>query len=204
MDIDITFINNSLDTNNSDVVIFQKNVATNFEETAIAWQVIQNCGRNWSHNFKYPMTFQVGAKDSWGNVSDLKNAVNGQKWDVVRSTSGDILRLDPNPSAGINEVEIKNTLPSGAIDAEIYKDGKLLASKTGVSPQQKGVFMFKPTIWVGVVSQVVQGQVMNSAILSDINTEISLLGLTKADLVMTGGGTGPNAEPFMFTLIPKG
>lgn len=202
MDIDITFINNSEDMNNSEVVIFQKNVATNFEEIAVAWRVIKNCGRNWTHQFAYPMDFEVAAADSYGNVSDKQNAENGQKWDVVYSNSGDVLQLDNNPASSYTEVEVKNTLSTGSIDAQIYKDGKLLATKTGVSPQQKATFEFKPTIWVGVVSQVAQGSIMNSAILSDINTEISLLGITSANLIMTGGGTGPKATPFKFTLEP--
>lgn len=202
MDIEITFINQSYDENNSNVVIFQKNAATDFEETAVAWTVIQNCGRNWTHKFKYPMDFYVAAQDSWGNVSDLQLGEYGQKWDVVRSTSGDILSLDSSPAGSMTEVEIKNELPQGSVNAQIYKDGKLLATKTGVSPQQKAVFAFKPTIWVGVVSQVEEGDIMNSAILSDINTEISLLGITKANLIMTGGGVGSTAVPFQFTLVP--
>jgi len=202
MDIEITFINQSYDENNSNVVIFQKNVATNFEEIAVAWRVIENCGRNWTHKFKYPMNFTVGAQDSWGNISDLQPAINGQKWNIVRSTSGDVLSLDSNPASSLNEVEVKNCLAVGAIDAQIYKDGKLLATKTGVSPQQKAVFEFKPTIWAGVVSEIEEGDIMNSAILSDINTEISLLGITKANLIMTGGGVGSSATPFKFTLVP--
>ncbi len=200
--IEITFVNLSEDMNNSEVVIFQKNVATNFEEIAVAWRVIKNCGRNWTNTFSYPMNFDVAAKDSFGNVSNLQAAQNGQKWDVVYSPSGDVLQLDTDPAASLTEVEVKNTLSSGSIDAQIYKDGLLLSTKTGVSPQQKAVFEFKPTIWVGVVSQVVQGAVMNSAILSDINTEISLLGINSANLIMTGGGTGASATPFQFHLEP--
>ncbi|HVU95433.1 MAG TPA: hypothetical protein VHE34_09420 [Puia sp.] len=202
MDIKINFINQSYDQNNSRIVIFQKNVATNFGEIAVAWRVIENCGRNWKHSFTYPMEFQVGAQDPYGNVSDLQDAENGQKWDVVRSPSGDILVLDPTQASSLNEVEVKNVLPTGSIDAQIYKNGKLLATKTGVSPQQKAVFQFKPTIWVGVVSEIEEGDIMDSAILSDINTELSLLGLTTADLIMTGGGVGANAIPFKFTLVP--
>ena len=41
---------------------------------------------------------------------------------------------------------------------------------------------------------------MNSAIIGDINTEISLLGVASADIVMTGGGPGQNATAFQFTL----
>jgi len=202
MDIEITFINNSNDMNNSDVVIFQKNVATNFESTAIAWKVIKNCGRNWSHKFNYPMNFDVAAADSYGNVSDQQAAVNGQKWDVVRSPSGDVLQLDAEVSSSSNEVEVKNDLSSGSIDAQIYKDGCLLASKTGVSPGEKAVFEFLPYIYVGVNAQVEQGEVINSAIMSDINQKFSLLGVTKANLIMTGGGVGAAATSFKFDLVP--
>ena len=202
MDIEITFINQSFDENNSDVVIFQKNVATDYEELVVAWHVIQNCGRDWRHKFIYPMNFYVGAQDSWGNVSDLKPAVSGQKWSVVRSSSGDILALDSTHASSPTEVEIQNSLSVGAINAQIYKDGRLLATKTGLAPQQKGAFEFKPTIWVGVVSEVEEGDILNSAILSDINTEISLLGITKANLIMTGGGVGSSAVPYQFTLVP--
>jgi hypothetical protein len=98
------------------------------------------------------------------------------------------------------EVQVLNSLPKGAINAGIYKAGKLLATKTSIAPQQKAVFEFKPTLWIGVVSQVDEGQVMNSAILSNIDTEISLLGIASADIVMTGGGPGSGATPFVFRL----
>jgi hypothetical protein len=93
-----------------------------------------------------------------------------------------------------------NALELGAVDANVYKCGRLLASKTGVAPGQKATFQFRPTIWIGVASQVEQGEVMNSAILSQINTELSLFGIKNADVVMTGGGPGPNSTPFKFTL----
>jgi len=202
MNIEITFINQSEDPANQPIVIFQKNIATNFDEIAVAWRVIQSPGRNWKHKFIIPSDVYVGASDSWGNVSDLQLAANGQKWNVVRSASGDVLALDSLPASDMNAIEIKNSLSVGSINAQVYKDGKLLATKTGVSPQQKGVFEFKPTIWVGVVSEIEEGDIMNSAILSDINTEISLLGITKANLIMTGGGPGSASVPFKFTLVP--
>jgi molybdopterin biosynthesis enzyme MoaB len=45
-----------------------------------------------------------------------------------------------------------------------------------------------------------QGQVIDSAIISQVNTEISLTGIASADIVMTGGGTGPGATAYMFSL----
>lgn len=203
MNIELTLINQSFDQNNSSVVVFSKNVATDFEETAIAWQVIQNLGRNWSHVFHYPMDNFVGCQDAWGNTSDIHLAQPGQRWEVTRTPSGNGISIDNNPASNPNEIEIINYLQEGAINAQIYKDGKLFSMKTGVAPQQKAVFEFKPTIWIGVVSQVEEGGIMNSAILSNINTEISLLGLIKADIIMTGGGEGASAMPFKFTLVPK-
>ncbi|HAA12551.1 MAG TPA: hypothetical protein DCE41_12985 [Cytophagales bacterium] len=199
-DIKLNFINESNDANNSSVVIFQKNVATDFDELAIAWKVIKNCGTGWHHEFTYPMTMFLSAADSWGNelVSPMV-AQNGQLFHVTTDGSGsDLSYSGPSPSR--KEVQMRNDLNQGSIDARIYKDGKLLALKTGVSPGQKAVFQFKPSIWIGVVSQIEEGQVMNSAILSDVNTEIGLLSVASADIVMTGGGTGPNATPFKFTL----
>lgn len=199
MDIQLNFINNSNDQNNSEIVIFQKNVATNFDELAVAWQVIKYCGPGDNHPFTFPTSMQVGASDSYGNYTPQLDAQHGQQFQMALTTSGD--RLVPAGSAtSAKEVHVLNNLPKGAINASIYKAGKLLAIKTSVAPQQKAVFEFKPTLWIGVASQIVQGQVMNSAIISNINTELSLLGIASADIVMTGGGPGANATPLAFNL----
>ncbi|MCL3781102.1 hypothetical protein EMN47_12000 [Prolixibacteraceae bacterium JC049] len=199
-DIKLNFINESNDQNNSEIVFFQKNVATDFDELAVAWKVIKNCATGWHHEFVYPMGMEVSAEDSWGNeiIKPMK-ASNGQLFHVYQDSSGDQLAYY-GPGASRKEVQLRNDLVRGAINANIYKGGKLLARKTGISPAQKAAFQFKPTLWVGVVSQVEEGEVMNSAIMSDINTELGLLGVASADIVMTGGGTGPNASKFQFTL----
>ena len=91
MDVKLNFINHSNDANNSQVVICQKNVATNFDELAVAWTVIQNCGRGDNHPFNYPMTMTVGASDSWGNYMPQLDAENGQLFQVTLNASGDML-----------------------------------------------------------------------------------------------------------------
>jgi hypothetical protein len=199
MDIKLNFVNDSNDVNNSEIVIFAKNEAADFQETAVAWQVIRNCGRGDNHPFVYPMETQVGASDSWGNYTPLLSATNGQQFEMVRDTSGDGLKYR-GPASSPTEIEVLNALAQGAINAGVYKSGKLYAQETSIAPQQKAVFHFTPTIWIGVVSQVEEGAVMNSAIVSSVNTELSLLGIASADIVMTGGGAGPDAAPFMFSL----
>jgi len=199
-DIKLNFINRSSDVNNSQIVLFQKNVATDFDETTIAWKVIENCGLLDNHPFKFPMQFDVSSADSYGNFTPKLVAYNGQSFEMIKDHSGDVLQLSAQPSASNEEVELKNNLASGSIDANIYKDGKLLAAKTDIVPGQKAVFQFQPKLYIGVASQIVEGEVMKSAIIQQINTTINLLGVESADIVLTGGGKGPNASPFIFTL----
>lgn len=199
MDIKLNFINLSNDVNNSQVVLFQKNVSTSFDELSVAWKVISNCGRGDNHPFVFPMHTAVTASDSDGNFMPQKAAQNGQMFSVARATSGNVLAL-AGASTSSREIQLRNDLRSGAITASVFKDNRLLAKKTGVVPGQKAVFEFKPTLWVGTASQIEQGQVMNSAVISDINTELSLLGIASADIVMTGGGAGTAAAPYQFKL----
>lgn len=198
--IKLNFINRSSDTNNSSVVIFQKNAAEDTDALSIAWTVIQNCGRLDNHPFTYPLNFTVAAEDSYGNFTPQLNAYEGQCFEMIKSNSGDILQLASHPANNSEEVEVCNNLENGAISANCYRDGRIIATKTGLSPGQKAVFAFQPRIYIGVVSQIQEGDVMNTAILSEINTEINLFGIRSADIVMTGGGPGPSSTPFYFNL----
>jgi hypothetical protein len=198
-DIKLNFVNNSNDTNNSEILIFQKNEAASFEEIAVAWKVIQNCGRGWSHPFVFATETYVAASDSWGNMSPLQPAANGQSFSVVQDPSGDVLKLTGNAEAP-NQIDVINGLPSAAISANIYRSGRLLAAKTGMAPGQKAVFSFQPIIWIGAVVQVEEGDVISSAIMCQINTQISLTGVKSADIVMTGGGPGKESTVFVFSL----
>ncbi|MCP4219140.1 MAG: hypothetical protein GY765_31180 [bacterium] len=212
MDIKLNFINQSNDPNNSSVVIFQKNVATNFDELAVAWQVIKNCGASENQSFTYPEAFTVGATGKDGDTTSQVPAAIGDSFEVQGTPSENSL-VKTGTAANPGEVEIKNALPSGAIAANIYKDGKLLSTNQNVAPEQKAIFKLERKLHIGVVPGVEEGDVMDSAIICTVNTELDLLGVSSADIVMTGGGTGPssdakttvnapgaNSTPFTFTL----
>lgn len=197
--IALRLINSSAELNNSSVLVFQKNVTTNFDEIAVAWQVIENLGAGWIHPFQYDLNLAVSASDSWGNFVPQMDSADGKLWTVSRDGSGD--QLKPTGAANsASEVQVLNGLDKGAIDACIYRSGTLLSKKTGVAPGQKAVFLFKPTIWIGVVSQVQQGDVLDSAIISNVNTQLNLTNIASADIVMLGGGPGKTSQPFSFVL----
>lgn len=199
-DIKLNFINQSDDVNNSSVVIFQQNAATAFSEIAVAWKVIENCGRGDNHPFIYSEQIKVGASDRYENYTPVITANNGQAFEMIKSGSGDILQVSQTPAASPNEVEIRNNLTQGAINARVYRSGSLCAVEPNLTPTQKAAFEFHPSIYIGAVSQIKEGGIMYSAVLQQVNTQLNLFGIHSADIVMTGGGSGTNAQPFQFQM----
>jgi hypothetical protein len=203
----LTVVNDSSDANNSTILIFQQNVTPSQGERAIAWQVIKNLGRTWRHSFDYDFELEVGAMDSYGNRSPALSAAPGDLFSIYKDNSGDQLRAIGNVPNGSTEIWVRNDLGLGASNACVYRGGQLLANKTSIAPGQMASFQFNPSISIGVLSQrnVSAGQPLSSAILSAVNTQVSLAGLTgSADIVITGGGPGRTSTPFTFTLQPTG
>jgi hypothetical protein len=200
MDIKLNLINRSADVNNSDYVVFQKNAAADVNVQSVAWVVVHNLGNGDNHPFTYPMNFDVGAKDADGNFMPLIPAENGSTYEVTMARSGHVLQNSATPAANPSEVEVWNNLQLGSVDTQIYRNGALLATKVNVPPGSKGNFQFLPKLYIGTVSQVTQGTVMNSNVTVQYLTELDLLGISSADIIITGGGAGPNATPFKFTL----
>jgi hypothetical protein len=194
--IQLNFINQSSDQNNSQVVIFQENEAA-AADTAIAWRVIDSRAGD-SHAFTFSDTL-VAAADSYGNYSPQLPASAGQQFTVATARGGH--QFAPTGASGRGEaIEFVNALPQGAVSAWIYRDGRKLAAVTGIVPGQKASFVFSPAIRIGVVSQVAEGLVMDPAIVFQVEAELSLLGVASADIVMTGGGPGRQSTPYAFTL----
>lgn len=193
MSIKLRFVNHSNDTNNSEVVIFQKD---EFDGSAVAWKVIRNCGVGDWHPFQLSeLKLVIG--DSLGNISESTNIVeSGQRWLVEKSCN----RLDNRHPANKNQIEVKNSLGIGSIDVMICRDDKVLSIKKGISPEQVAFFEFKPTIHIGIAYRIKEGQVLTPDVISDINTELSLLNIYSADIVMSEGGVGPEVKALSFKL----
>jgi hypothetical protein len=164
-----------------------------------------NRGVGDSYPFVYSTNVEVSARGQWGNYTPRLPARGGQRFAMTRTPICNELVLDANSSA-TRSIEIVNNLNHEVIAALVYRSGKLAACTADIVPGQKAVFEFQPTIFIGIVPfsggipQVYEGETMNLAILSQINTELSLLGISRADIVMTGGGAGPQAVPFQFSL----
>jgi hypothetical protein len=205
MDIQLNFINQANDVHNSQIVIFQKNLAPDMSQFAVAWMVLKNTKRRKTVPFAFPLALEVATADSWGNESLRLPAEFGQLFQVRRSDVGDELALVGRVRSK-KAILVRNGLPTGSINANLYRGGKLLATKTGIVPEQRAAFQFDPTIWIGLTAQIVEGQVMNAPTMS-VAKSLSLKNVSSAEIVMTGGGKGASALPFQFTLqniVPVG
>ena len=199
MEIKLKFINRSDQTQSPDVVFYQTNRATDFEELPVAWKVIKHCGFGNYHPFVFPYLSEVSASDSYGNFTPHLACFPGQAFQVIRTASGNELK-PAGKATSVLDMELRNELVRGAINANIFKGGSLFARKTIIAPGQKAVFRFNPTLFVGAASAVEEGAAVSSAVIGNRKQELPLLGVRNADLILTGGGSGPYAEPFRFTL----
>ena len=198
MDTKLNFINRS-SSDNLNIVIYQRNPAEPLD-LSTAWMVIPNSQPGWSHPFTFPSALEVGATDSYGNNTFSRmSAKSGELFHVGEGHTGMELSL-AGPAMNKKNIEVRNNLSRGSVDINIYRDGKLLGSKTNVSPAQKASFCFNKTLWIGVVEDVQEGSVLNQAIQSQITRRIPLLGIHSADIVLTGGGSGTKTTPFKFRL----
>ena len=203
MSIILKFINKSNDRNNSDVVIFQKPTNPDYNMETIAWKVIKNCGTGDYHPFEYDFNLQINAADSWGNYTQFFDAEPGDLLKMIIDDSGDVLELNKGKSTNPDEIQVVNKLGTGSIDACCYRSNKLLCKKSNIVPGEEAIFEFHPKIYIGIISDIDEGEIMNSAIVNEINTELSLLGLKGADLTMRGGGSGDTSLPYTFSLENK-
>jgi hypothetical protein len=200
MNITLNFINNSNDTNPNGVVIFQQNVATAVPEVRVAWVVFHNPAPGVAYPFQYALTSTAAASDAYGNTTSQLSAPNGTRFDMVSSVIGNQLRLSDQQASSPRMVEIYNELPAGGINVMIYNSGLLLAQTTNIIPGQKAAFAFEPTFYLSLVNGIQQGEILDTTITANPDFQFSVLGIRSADIVMTGGGSGAGAAPYLFTL----
>ncbi|AJY10630.1 hypothetical protein K6W16_01310 [Burkholderia dolosa] len=200
MDIRLRFVNRSNDCGNSEVVLFQRDVIPDLDTFAVAWKVIRYCGRDCFHPFVYSTDIDVALGDEHGNFSPRVAAPAGTRFAVDAHPTGRGRLVPDRAGASGGDIEVVNRMTRGAVNVNAFSAGRLIAVKEAVAPGQKAVFRFTPTLWIGVASQVQESRALHAAVLSSVNTQLPLAGIAAADIVMTGGGTGADAQPFAFAL----
>jgi hypothetical protein len=195
----LNLVNESNDANNAQIVVAQQNQAEGFSGSlTVAWKVVSNLGEGDNQPFTFPEALEVSVSDAYGNATPKLQASPGDAF-VARTTPSGI-QLTRTGSSGSGPITVTNSLEAGTIDVDVYRADQLLGTRTAVTLEQSAEFEFDDTLIIGVVSQVEQGEVMNSAIVQQLSGELDLSGITSADIVLTGGGPGKDSTAFTFEL----
>lgn len=197
-EIELNFINRSKDTSNEQVVIFQRNLSDIGDNKVVAWHVIPSFDYGREHPFTIPMELQVDASDAEGHHTARFSAMPGQAFDMVKEAEGYVLKRSTHAAGNPGEVEIRNKLERGPINANVYRGNRLLGTKSDLPPGQKAVFQFTKSIHIGCSSEAAEGDLLDLKRLAENTCEINMLEISSADIVMTGGGPSQPPQPIAF------
>ncbi|MGD8561337.1 MAG: hypothetical protein PVG03_02330 [Desulfarculaceae bacterium] len=193
----LNLVDNTEHIDNLEVVLFQLNSASADNDSAVAWKVVKSIKQG-THPFTFISSMQAGFSDTYGYTTRRIDVTTGQVFSFVRDETGDNI-INTGTTSSPARFEMSNSLETGSVDANIYKDDKLLATESQMSPGQAEAFLFNPVIWIATGSSVQEGQTVSLDSLNNI-TGIPLNGIASADIVITGNGAGPYPDTFEFTL----
>jgi hypothetical protein len=199
MDTRLNFLSRSPASRDSVIVLFQKNARSVPGSSEIAWKTIRHCGFGYSHPVAFPASLEICTGDAYGNYSPRIRVADGDHFSVVPTHLGGKLAFRRR-SPGRDGVEVCNDLRRGAVDLNVFRDSRLLWRRRSLPPQQRTVFSFPPSLWIGAIAGARQGEPLDPHAAGAPSTLLSLRGVASADIVMTGGGAGPDAAPITFSL----
>ncbi len=186
-DINILFVNQSNDRDNSNVLVFMKPTESNFAAQSTAWQIIKDIGYNCWHKFTYTLNTSVIALWDGGKSGTFPiDTANGKTYALKQTKGGFSLEENGNGNTP-NEFDVINkvSVPNG-VSVIAFKDGNPILTKQTVAKGEKAEFVFHPKLYFGVSSEYQVGDVISSAVMSEDFKEVSLEGLKSATVTMRG------------------
>ncbi len=188
--VKITYVNESANQDLPKVFRFLKNMVPTFDalRDGVAWRVIQDVGQGSSCRFEYPI--ETGVRASWNNNTcrtALLSSVIGGRYAVADDETGITITTDGD-AGNTRSIDVVNDIKvEGGISADLYKDGKLMMRKNVVAYGQKATFVLHPKLYVGLASEIQEGELLSSAVLdSDHFKELDLEGLTEMRFALLG------------------
>jgi hypothetical protein len=188
-DVNITYVNKSMDPDQPTIFVFAKNYIPNFDilVDGVAWKTMPNVGKGSSCEFVYPVIATVQAM--WGGCCKTQalSADIGKRYSVEQDSTGIVLIANGNASQS-TAIELSNNIKiSGGVQAQLRKHNKVLVTKKVVAYGQKATFILHPKLYWGVASEIQEGQQISSAVLNaDGFFEQDLEGVTSAVVTLTG------------------
>ena len=196
-DINILYVNESNDEDNSSVLVFMKPSESNFAAQATAWQVINNIGYNCWHKFTYTLKTSIVALWDNGKSGTFPMDTSNGKTYALKETKGGFSLDETDKTCGANEFDVINQVrTANGISVVAFKDGKPILTKNSIAKGEKAEFVFHPKLYFGLSSEYQVGDVVSSAVMSEEFKEVSLEGLKSLTVTMKGNA----ADGFTFDI----
>lgn len=193
----LRFVNRSSEVPPPSVVLWQPNDARGARGVPVAWKVIRRCGFDCTHPIRLPRQLAVRVRQGGGSGPAIA-AAPGTGVRIVRRGGG--LRLEATAAADPTSIEVRNLAGTGAVDVEVLRGGRPIAIRPCLAPLGTAVFRFPPSLVFSAVEGIAEGDPLWPDRWLGRPVEIPLLGVVRADVVMTGGGGGSAAIPLLFHL----
>lgn len=180
-------IDQTSNSNAKKVVIYTRNTASGFDEYVPVWKEFFFGPQNTNHkNFNFYGDFT--ATGFFNSIPIFENTViHGKKY-ILNSQSNQFeLYSDASSATEIQFLNNKNE----NLCLILKKSNSTIITENITPSQQKG-FTFNKTIYIAATYNLTE-----NVDISVVNTQISLFGVTAADIVMTGDGI---IVPFTFSL----
>lgn len=197
--IELDFINLSLDLQRSDVAFFQRNLAASSTEEVVVWKVIRRCGHEWHHPFAFPLELSLEIADERGNRTLPMVVEPGRRWTISRGHGG-ALRAQASDGDDPASIQVVNGFATEVIHARLLRGSRLVAPERGLFASQTARYRFDFKLSVAAVRQAREGEALRGFELENCRAQLDLLGLSRAEIIMVGGGTGPAARALSFHL----
>lgn len=198
--INIRYENHSSDTV-SDVLVFTKNTRADLDALPpTAWQVISKVGYNGYHSFVYTIDTKIEVSWDGGNTGVMPtDTTEGTVWSLT--TVGQDYQLEQTGLTTLsNEIDVINNVHvANGIAVTLLKDGKAVMTQPLVGFDEKAEFGLTPKIYVGLVSNVIEGDTLKSAVMSKDFTQFDLTGLS----AFTFGLYGDLKNGYFFKMISE-
>ncbi len=196
--VQLRFVNLSDDEGMSNVVFFQKNT-TAIHDNRVAWRVVRHCEHHDYCSIPYSLDTDINMVDWNANHSERLAAYQGNVFHIAPQGYGKYLSAMPLEGCP-TQIWVQNHLSQGAVHVNLYRSGCLVAQQRNVIPEQWAKFDLLHWLYVAVMPDVKQGEIIPSRFLSTSVAEFCLYDIVSADIIMLGGGCGKDAVALHFEI----
>lgn len=183
--VELTVSNETSDPGPCDFYAFLENEATPFSDDRVGWWVEGDLAVGELALVVFEdQTRLVVSSAGLPDTEPLVVAM-GRRY-AVTEAMGTMQVADAGAAASPSEVEVLNGTATRVLQVDLQKADRTFLRESA-TPTDLVVFDWRPRIWVGcTMADPVEGEVLAPSIVAATHTQISLLGISTADLAITG------------------